>query len=307
VDREYPVDKPDDALRVALLGDSFTASEYLHTGQKFEGLLEDGLTRELGRPVEILNFAISGSETWDHLQLLHLKALKYQPDVVFLAFYWGNDVKNNIEQLRAGNPNPLEDEYDAPLAARIKAVRKDINKWLWNHSLLYQVIHDGTGRLELLVKRWRQPEYLERIDRIVTGDAPATKPGVTTLAERPAADTAASEDDTFFWDSAGWELTRALILRLRDDAQAAGSRLVVLHFPSVGMVLSGIPLPDAEFDAFLTANGIPYVSLFPGYRTMDPEELQRHAIPGDGHWTPEGHRYAAGQGRAMLHEALGGS
>jgi hypothetical protein len=65
VDREYPVARSAGTLRVALLGDSFTASEYLPTADKFEGLLERDLSRQLGKPVEILNFGISGSETWD--------------------------------------------------------------------------------------------------------------------------------------------------------------------------------------------------------------------------------------------------
>jgi hypothetical protein len=114
-DREYPVAKPEGTLRVALLGDSFTASEYLPVEQKFEGLLEHQLSRQLGKPVEILNFGISAIETWNQLQIFHLRAVKYQPDITFLVFFWGNDIRDNIGQLQANSPNPLLDEYDAPL------------------------------------------------------------------------------------------------------------------------------------------------------------------------------------------------
>ena len=88
VDREYPVAKAEGTIRIALLGDSFTASEYLPAEQKFEGLLERELSDQLGRPVEVLNFGISAIETWNQLQIFHLKAVKYRPDITFLVFFW---------------------------------------------------------------------------------------------------------------------------------------------------------------------------------------------------------------------------
>ena len=92
------------------MGDSFTASEYLPTEEKFEGILERDLSRETGRPVELLNFGISAIETWNQLQIFHLRAVKYQPDITFLLFFWGNDIRDNIGQLGSGSPNPLLDE-----------------------------------------------------------------------------------------------------------------------------------------------------------------------------------------------------
>jgi hypothetical protein len=302
VDREYPVNRSGGTLRVALLGDSFTASEYLSTEDKFEGLLERDLSRQLGKPVEILNFGISGSETWDQLQLFHLRTVKYQPDLTLLAFFWGNDIRNNIERLQSGSPNPLKEQYDAPLAGRIKQVRKNLNKELWNNSLLYQVVHDGTGKLEHLVKRWLQPDYLDQIDRLKAGE----QQGADLNMLQPVADTDINEDDLFFWTSAGWNITRELIIKLDAEVEAAGSRLVLLHFPSAELVRSGIPLPHEEFDAFLDQHAIPHVSLFRGYQALEPGELQRHFIPDDGHWTRHGHRYVARQTRKLLFNALSG-
>ena len=79
-----------------------------------------------------------------------------------------------------------------------------------------------------------------------------------------------------------------------------------MHFPSEGLVRGGVPLPHPEFDAFLEQNGIPYVSLFPGYQAMDAGELRSHFIPGNGHWTPHGHRHVARQTRVLLLDALSG-
>jgi hypothetical protein len=304
VDREYPFAKPDDTLRIALLGDSFTASEYLPTEEKFEGLLERDLTKQLGKPVEILNFGISATETWNQLQVFHINAIKYHPDIIFLAFFWGNDVRDNIGQLRANSPNPLLDEYDAPLTRQLKEIRKNFNNSLWNNLLLYQIARVGYGNLEQTIEGWFKPEYLDQINRVIAGDDNGdtlndTKPGTHNMV-----DTEFNDDDLFFWDSEGWKITRELIIKLKTEAEAAGSRLVLLHFPSEGLVRSNISLPHEKFDDFLKQNEIPYVSLFHDYHAFEHKELRKHFISSDGHWTPYGHEYVANRTRDMLIDVL---
>ena len=99
---------------MALLGNSFTARQYLPVGQKFEGILKQDLTRSLGQPVEILDFGISTIDTWNQLQIFHLKAARHRPDLTLLAFFRGNDNRDNIEQLQSGKPNPLLDALSGP-------------------------------------------------------------------------------------------------------------------------------------------------------------------------------------------------
>jgi hypothetical protein len=307
VDREYPLAKPEATVRIALLGDSFTASEYLDTDDKFEGHLEQSLSSATGSPVEILNFGISASETWDQLKIFHLRAARYRPDVTFLVFFWGNDIRDNIGKLNSSSPNPLIDDYDAPLPARIRELRKNFNKALWNNSLLYQITHDGFGKLERSIKRYFVPAYLKDIDRVILeGDKEDAFLHAMHGGDRPVVNTTYNDDDLFFWDSAGWDITRKLIRKLKTEVEAAGSRLVVMHFPSAGLVRSTIPLPHEEFDAFLDRNGIPYLSLFRDYYGMDPAELRRHFIPVDGHWTRHGHRFVAERAHDLLLDAIHG-
>ena len=304
VDREYPVTKPEGTLRVALLGDSFTASEYLPTKDKFEGLLERALSEQTGKPVEILNFGISAIETWNQLQIFHLRAVKYQPDITFLVFFWGNDIRDNIGQLRANSPNPLLDEYDVLPVRRLKEMRKNFTRALWNSSLLYQVAHEGYGNLEWSVKRWFEPDYLHQIDRVIAGEDNGASLYDLQSNAHSMVDTDFEDDDLFFRDSAGWELTRKLIIKLKAEVEAAGSQLVLLHFPSEGLVRSKIPLPHEDFDAFLEQNEIPYVSLFQDYNAFEHKELRKHFMPDDGHWTRYGHRYVAQRTQDILFNAL---
>ena len=199
------------------------------------------------------------------------------------------------------------DEYDPPLSAELKEMRKNFNKALWNSSLLYQLAHDGYGKLEQSVKRWFKPDYLEEINQVIAGEYGNASLNDLQPGAGPAVDTGFNDDDPFFWDSAGWEITRELIIKLKAEVEAAGSRLVLLHFPSEGLVSSGIALPHREFDTFLEQNGIPHVSLFPDYYSLDRQgELGKHFIPDDGHWTRHGHRYVARRTRDMLLTALSG-
>lgn len=304
VDREYPVDKPEGTLRIALLGDSFAASEYLSTEEKFEGLLERELSRQLGKPVEILNFSVSATETWNQLQIFHLHAAKYQPDITFVAFFWGNDIRDNIGQLRANSPNPLLDEYDATVMRQIKEMRKNFNNALWNNLLLYQVTRTGYGNLEQSIESWFRPEYINQIDRVIAGKENGEILNDLHFNGQEMLDSAVNDDDLFFWNSEGWKITRKLILKLKMEAEAIGSQIVLLHFPSEGLVSSNVSLPHKEFNDFLLQYEIPYVSLFDDYNALEHEELLKHFILDDGHWTPYGHQYVAKRTKDMIIDAL---
>ena len=76
-----------DALRVAVIGDSFTnafANQwYDGYGQRLEYLLN---MRDGVRPAEVRVFAKNGSTTWEQLPLLE-KALKGDPDLVILGIF----------------------------------------------------------------------------------------------------------------------------------------------------------------------------------------------------------------------------
>jgi hypothetical protein len=53
-----------------------------------------------------------------------------------------------------------------------------------------------------------------------------------------------------------------------------------------------LELPQRRLARFLTAQGIPYVSLLPEFRAH-AGQLPSLYIAGDAHWTAEGHRLAA--------------
>ncbi len=323
IDRDYPVPRIPGTLRVAVLGDSFTAGEEVPMGRRFHELWEERLPRRLGRPVEFLNFGVRGFGTWEQLQMFHLKAAKYRPDLTVVNLFWGNDIEDNIGQFKNGAYNPLKEEYpESSLWNRLLIARKNFNKWLWNHLATYQWFRTHYNELEFSIKLLLRKDYREHQERLrrlkeqaspAPGPAPPGKPppppapsrSETAPAPRAVGEQVSLEvkedlpeiyDDKFFFDSEGWELTRQLILKLKREVEQAGSRLAVIHFVQMDQVHDYPRLPRREFNAFLEQNGIPVFDTFPFYRKLDPETLVATSLwreHQDHHFSEQGHRVYA--------------
>jgi len=289
-DREYQRAKPPGTLRIALLGDSVTASIDVRPTQKFKALWEDALTARLGRPVEILNFAIEGACTWDQLQLFHLRARHFQPDYVVLGFFWGNDVWNNGSLLRKGRPNPLADEYPAAtVLGDLRLTHRRFSRWLWNHTYAYQFIRRLQTRADTIA------DYEDAAERAKQGNAaPAAPQGDVVY------------DPAFAWDSSDWELTRRLILKLKAESGAAGAKLIVFHIPMLAQIEMPRALPYREFREFLAANGIVSVDAFAALEALSPADRTALYIRDRVHLTVSGHRFIATTTAPQLLEAIQG-
>ena len=284
VDREYPYDKPANTIRIALLGDSVAASLYLAPELKFKALWEKQLSTQLGRPVEVLNFAVDGTGTWEQLQLFHLRARAFQPDYVVLAFFWGNDVWNNDAARGKGGPDPLKDQYPAPdWKQKVRVLHRNANRWLWNHTLAYQFLRTLVERTEAILSYKRS---LERAQ-----------------AQQAAADRMASDpvqDPAFAWDSDAWELTRTLILKLNAESRSAGARLAVTGIPSLAQMSSGKPLPYGALDDFLARQGIKAIEVLPSMERLSRQQLEALYIRDRIHLNAEGHRLFAEEAGSQL-------
>ena len=87
--------REDDAIRVAVVGDSFafgSAIELEHTiARRLEAALE-----ELGRPAQAVNFGVPGYGAVEAAAVVEEKALRVDPDVVLYVFY-ANDTQKQPE------------------------------------------------------------------------------------------------------------------------------------------------------------------------------------------------------------------
>ena len=276
-DREYARTKPEGTVRIALLGDSVTASLYLSPELKFKSLWEKQLSSRLGRPVEVLNFGIDGTGTWEQLQLFHLRAREFHPDFVVLAFFWGNDVWNNEAARTKGGPNPLKDEYPAhTLSQNIKVMHRNANRWLWNHTLAYQFLRTLVEKAEAIIS------YRRTLEKAQAQQAAASR-----LASDPV------QDPAFAWESGAWQLTRDLITKLDAESKAAGARFAVTSMPSLDQMKLGKPLPHAQLGQFLGRQGISVLDAFATLERIPPKELDGLYIRDRIHFSESGQRLFA--------------
>lgn len=111
-DRDRTKEKPENGFRVALLGDSFTEAIHVKLEDTYAAVMERKLNQcsaLQGREVEVLNFGVQGYSTAQELMTLRHHVWDYSPDMVILAFYAGNDLRNNYR--------PFEHDFLRPFFA----------------------------------------------------------------------------------------------------------------------------------------------------------------------------------------------
>ena len=128
-DRERAIGKLSGVIRVAVLGDSYTAALQVESDKTFLSHMERAFNADMKR-VEILNFGVPGYATDQELLMLRKRVWRYSPDVVLLAFYV-NDVVGNSRALNGPAMKPyfslkegeliLDRSFREELAYRIKA------------------------------------------------------------------------------------------------------------------------------------------------------------------------------------------
>jgi hypothetical protein len=108
--------KPPGTVRILGLGDSFAFGWGVESDESLFKVLEKRLDAAAPGRYEVVNAGIPGFGTYESLQMLHWLAPRYDPDLVVLAFYEGNDYHNNGDAPRV---RVIEDGYlrDAPASA----------------------------------------------------------------------------------------------------------------------------------------------------------------------------------------------
>jgi len=258
--KSYPIARTPGKFRVAVLGDSLTSGEAVSPDKKFSGVWETELSKKFPPEVEVINFGVGGTGTWQQLQIFHVKVRKYKPDLTVLAFCWCNDIDNNLDQYnsKADTRNPLLDQYDVGLWTQLLVKRKNFNKWLWNHSSLYQYTRGGYNRLEHAIKH----QITEHTSRY---------------------------DEMYSFDTESWDITKKLIVKLHSEVQENGGKLAVIHLGGEQQYLISSNLPLKQFDSFLSDQGIAHFNTFELWGQLNNTELEKYFIPKDGHFNEVGH------------------
>ncbi len=107
---DYPRAKPPGTIRVAVIGDSYVEAMQVAEDKTFTAVIGGQLSTDPllhGRRIEALNFGIDGYGTAQELMTLRDHVWAYQPDIVVLAVFLGNDIRNNSVVLEGDQCRPF--------------------------------------------------------------------------------------------------------------------------------------------------------------------------------------------------------
>lgn len=310
-DDEHPVAKPAGEIRIAVLGDSCVESLQVPAEKTFWALLERELARcpaAAGRRIEALNFGVSGYGTAQELLTLRHHVWKYDPDLVLLAFYSGNDVRDNWRPLELDPARPylvprpdgslaLDDSFRESEGYRFRqTAAARLLYWAFDHSRLVQLGKQAKSAADGWVgaRRARQVEARHE----------GTELGLDDAVYRPPADAE--------WAGA-WGATEAILRAARDEAAAHRTPFAVVSL-TTGLQVHPDPAvrrdfmkrlridtlfyPDERLAAFGQREGIPVLPLAPALQQVaERDDVFLHGFPntapGEGHWNERGHAAAA--------------
>jgi len=340
-DREIGYDNPERAFRILSLADSFGEALQVNLEQTYHKQLEQRLTQSLGRPVEVINAGVGGWGTDQEAIFYVAEGFRYEPDVVLLTFFIRNDAVNNYGPLEiarnGGNqekqffslsptgeliPPPVQEtaEDAATQAKEAPPINPGLNLEEHNPPLLG--VADGLWRWSALY-RFLMP-HLRDIPGVVRAIGPSGILGGEAVirAHHPAVPIPflvyQSPPDAEF--EAAWQLTEAIIRRLRDEVQQRGAKFVVVIASAPEQLdptqLAGVEAarPDLRWDVeapthrlnqFLATENIPHLDLLPIFRQASGPAAPSLHFRHDQHWTAAGHTLAAEAIEKFLRDEFG--
>ncbi len=149
-DDERPYEKKG-TIRLLGLGDSFVFGHGVEFKETFLAILEEKLNKVFTDSIEIIKAGVPGTGPQDYLNILEKEGLKYEPELVLVHIFVGNDI-NDI-RLAAAVPQSDTDSANADTANKpnvqtpVAATKKNKNitstkDYLRRHLHLYSFVVD---------------------------------------------------------------------------------------------------------------------------------------------------------------------
>ena len=146
--QDYRYLKPKGLLRVLVLGDSHTVGFEVDQEDTFASILEREL-QSRGFSAEVLNTGVSGMGTAEQLAFLENEGLRYDPDIVIVAFFandYSDSMRAGLFQVNAEALSPVSFYY-APGTDILEFVNAVPGvKWLSENSYAYSYVFNAVWR-----------------------------------------------------------------------------------------------------------------------------------------------------------------
>jgi hypothetical protein len=302
-DEERSFEKPAGTLRIAVLGDSYVQALQLPQEQGLCARLAEELRGRrgfAGRDVEVLNFGVASYSTAQELLTLRHRVWQYAPDLVLVAVFTQNDIRENARAL----------------------IGEELRPYFVLHgdSLVLDDSFRGSARYRHgLSRRYRfERRFVER-SRVLQLVGEARR---RALQQRAAAGRPVEPDDSpqlyrepsdARWQEA-WRVTEHLLLEMHRECARHGARFAAVTLSNPIQVdpdtiararlarqlgVADLFYPERRIQRLGERAGFPVLALAPILQRIARERVVclhgfDNAVPCGGHWNAAGHRVAAG-------------
>jgi hypothetical protein len=314
-DRDHDRAKSKDTIRIAVLGDSYAEARSVALEDTFWSVLERQLNQcdaRHGQNVQVINFGVTDYGTAQELLTLRYRVWPYDPDVVLLTFFPGNDVRNNSRALehKAYRPFFTLDGDNLVLDDSFK------------QSAPYRMMDSWYGQLILRLSDYSRTMQLVRQALVKTyvnikKDAirPEAMAGTTEsrIEVDPGLDYAQifNEPEDPVWHEA-WQITERLISSMAQEVKKNEADFLVVTLTTGLQVypdrrkreemmhqlnIADIFYPDEKIQALGEKENFEVLSLAAPFQSYaDERHVFLHGFTntalGSGHWNEAGHALA---------------
>jgi hypothetical protein len=280
-DDEFERAKRPGIRRVAAIGDSF----FVAPVPRPQGVIArlEALLAERGARAEVYNFGILASNIDDYLFVLEQEALSFQPDLVLVGIYVGND-------LRISRQKTTFDYHSFALDRAITDIRHRVAAlWLQHTGEFRDLTAAPAEQADLELPVSTHERYLESIRR----ELAYFRPDGSSAVERAWFDSLATLDRIIAVCRAH-AVPIAVVVQPSHPQVSRAIREEGARSAGIDPDTLDVTIPQRRFTAFLAERGVPALDLLPAFeraaRDRDPDGFY---LNNDTHWSVAGNEIAA--------------
>ena len=270
------------------MGDSYVEAKEVMLEDAFHQILEDKLNRTLGaddRRFEVIALGHGGSGPMAYYQFLYEDGLQFEPDLVILSVFPGNDVRESSDSLDEQFASWSRDIF---LRRIVTAKIRFLDRWpSLEWSYLNGVMADRLCDL-----------YISRLDLFQDGlkSEDLISPDIAVYSRQPYPPE---------WREA-WDTTLSMIERIRDLSEKSEARflLMIAYSAQIKGMLSDrlapgqpgqwdLSRPSRMITEYCAEQGIDSIDLEPILTAFQEKTGDRYYWKYDAHWNEKGHQVVA--------------
>lgn len=301
---EFNIEKKSNELRIVVLGDSYVEALQIPLDKTFSMILEKYLNQSklTNKKIVVYPIGISGNGTYlNYLYYLNY-ARKLKPDIVILAFLFGNDLRDDSDELSKIylkqtsdfaikiKPQPKFDS-EGNLIISLPQIKSSSNKII----LEFKNVLKKSKAIVFLYNQFVQMKNNYFIKKSEKKEE---------LGFIPIDNQVALKNYPEYWENA-WLLEKKLLQIFKETVEKDGAKFILISLTEHWRVDKNalrnyswynqldLDKPEKMLSEIAKDLEITYFPLLPYFRMKFEKDKTMEVFECDGHWNEIGHRWAA--------------